>query len=107
VVEPLEYGLHRALGGVVVAVEEPDVVAGGHGEPDVARLAEPYVLGQVADPEALVALRVLVEDLAAVIGRGVVNRDHFQPGALGVPEQGLQTLLEVALDPVHGDDHAQ
>src|SRR5690606_33472381 len=65
--QPGADGPDGALGGVVVAVEEPDVVAGGHVETDVAGGAEPHVLVEMADADARVAFGELVEYLPAAV----------------------------------------
>jgi hypothetical protein len=57
-------------------------------------------------PDARVTFRVLVENLPATIWRAIVHRDDLKMWASRV-QNGVETLPQVALDSVYGDDDAQ
>ncbi len=91
----------------VVAVGEREVrdAGGGAGDPRVPGGAEPRV-GLVDAAEAVVPGGELLGDPAAPVGRAVVDH-HYLDGVEGLPGQRVETLRQVVLDVVHGDDDAE
>lgn len=104
--QPVGHGGQQTRRVEVVAVEEEDVVAARLFQAGVAGPAEADVLGQVQHPHPLVALRVLVEDRTAAVGRAVVDGDHLEVG-VGLSEHRVDALVQVTLHLEDGDDDAE
>jgi hypothetical protein len=60
----------------------------------------------VEDLHPRVPRGVVVHDLAAVVGRPVVDRDDLHVG-VGLAKNGIQALAEISLNPICRDDNAQ
>jgi hypothetical protein len=99
------YGPQRSGGEPVVAVDEPDVSAGGLIEAGVTGVTVADIVVEMDDPEPGVTFGVLSEDAGTVIGGIVVDRDDLNV-AEGLPEDGIQTLPEVSVNAVYRDNYA-
>lgn len=104
--EPVGDGLEGAGGQGVVAVEEEHVVAARAGQTRVAGRAQAEVVRQVHGGDPGVARRVLVDDRAAGVRGGVVDRDQLQI-RVRLGQDRVQALLEVRLNLVRGHDDAE
>ncbi|RAO51056.1 hypothetical protein PSN01_04353 [Micromonospora saelicesensis] len=108
--QPVQHRRDRARWQPVVAVDEPDVPAGGHVESGVAGQPQTHVAAQVHDAHAVAADRVRAEHVAAAVRGGVVDGDQLDRVRLARRDVGpdrLEALVQVRLDAVHGHDDAQ
>ncbi|GAB3993174.1 hypothetical protein GCM10029992_04170 [Glycomyces albus] len=103
-------GLDDAVDGpgpqLVVGVDEPHVVAGGLGQPEVAGRSGAGVLRGRDDAQARIGGRVAIGDRARTVGRAVVGDDDLEP-VPAAAEDAVQASSEVFLGFVDGDDDAQ
>ncbi len=88
----------------VVGVDEAEQVAGGMTESLVAGRAETLV-GGVDDPDALVAGRHGLGQVARSVVRAVVDDDDLQP-VVPLRQEAVEALHDVPLDVVDRDDDA-
>ena len=105
---PRDGGHHRLVGPghqQVVGVEEGEVGAARLRDPPVAGGAQAGV-GLVDDPEPRVLGGVPLGDGDGAVGAAVVDQDRLEPG-VGLGQQALEGVGDVALDVVNGDDDTQ
>ena len=105
-VQAVADGRQRAGDHRVVAVKKEQVVAGSSGDASVPGRAETPVVGEVQRDDPGVPGRVSVDDLAAGVGRAVVDGDDLEV-VMGLVQQRVEAFAQVGLDPVGGHDDAE
>lgn len=105
-VDPVGDDLERVRQQGVVTVEEDQVVAGGPAHPGVAGRPQAGVAGEVQGGDARVPAGVLVGDRPTGVGGAVVDHDDLVV-LEGLGQHGIQTRVQIRLDPECGHDDGE